>query len=579
MKELCKRLLCILFCMLLLTGSFTVNAEEDIRHSTVDYEANFRDATQIYIGNKRPVEWKVGDKYFLHYTVTSVEKNDTNQSGVLVTKNQKDAFPYETGGMHYGRDFSICEEGWTYLFRFEVTKNGLKYVAGKAKGEESSYIQFPFSVGEIQTKAPYFGVWITGTKGESLTANLSNVRCYDEAGNDLGICAPKAMNIKISDMTTKAVNHSYSFSVSEAACLAFGSSKFTDSDVVTLEYTVKNVEATGVTQSGAEFTNAPTAYFPHANDRGYLNYDFNTDANPTKLITEGASYVVRFERGQEKFDVLVKRTLPNGAVDYFSFANYHGTYDPKFGYVVMWIGQECKVTADFENVKCYDEKGTNLGIQTNKSVKVIHTGELEDYSQCIATYYCEAKNRMVILNDASGITQKDIQTDTSVQGSYKIENGVLSIRLGEQTEEYEYAYEFFRDEEGNKYIRLRDYKVTFMSRQVGGEELSTETITAETGYRIAKPENPTDGTGKFLGWVDGDGKTYDFDSVVTKSMTLYASWDGEPTWNILKTLSQHGGTTAVIITGVTCVALVGGTAAMSVIQLRKRKKDAGKKEK
>ena len=384
------------------------------------------------------------------------------------------------------------------------------------------------------------------------------------------------MNIKISDMNTKNVNHSYSFSVSEVACLAFGSSKFTDSDVITLEYTVSNVDAKGVTQSGAEFTNAPTEYIPHGNNMGYLNYDFNSDEKPTKLITKGASYVVRFVRGEEKFDVLVKRTLPNGAVDYFSFANYHGRYDPKFGYVVMWIGQECKVSADFANVKCYDEKGNNLGIQTNKGVKVTHVGELEDYSQCLATYYCETKQSMVILNDESSVIRKDVIEDNSVQGSYKIENGVLSITVDEQTDEYEYAYEFLRDGEGNKYIRLRDYKVTFMSKKVGGKEISTENINAQTGYQIEQPEDPTDGTGKFLGWVDAEGKAYDFSSVVTESMTLYASWDGEPFWEILEVLSQNGGKIALVVTGVACTAMVTGTVVVSIVRLRKRKQDARK---
>ena len=356
--------------------------------------------------------------------------------------------------------------------------------------------------------------------------------------------------------------------------MAFGSSKFTDSDVITLEYTVSNVDAKGVTQSGAEFTNAPTAYFPHSSNMGYLNYDFNTDEKPTKLITEGASYVVRFVRGEEKFDVLVKRTLPNGAVDYFSFANYHGTYDPKFGYVVMWIGQECKVSADFTNAKCYDENGNNLGIQTNKGVKVTHVGELEDYSQCLATYYCEAKQSMVILNDESSVIQKDVTGDSSVQGSYKIENGVLSITVNERTDEYEYAYEFFRDGEGRKYIRLRDYKITFMSKKVGGKEISTENINAQTGYQVAQPEEPTDGTGKFLGWVDAEGNAYNFNSVVTESMTLYASWDGEPSWETLGVLSHGIGKIALTVTSVACATMVAGTVTVSIIRFRKRRQDA-----
>lgn len=570
-RKVWKQILSAVFCLLLFFGTMTVQAEEKIKHSTVDYDAMFLNANQIYIGNQKAVDWKVGDKYFLHYTVTDVTENNTNQSGLIVTKDQSSTFPYEKGGMYFGDKVSICEKGWTYLYRFEVTETGLKYVAGKAKGTESSYIQFPMTEGEIKTEGPYFGVWLAGTDGGTLTANLRHIRCYDEYGNDLGIYAPKAAKIEVSEMNPLDVDHSYSFSVEDVGCLAFGNARYTKSDVVMLEYTVSNVKAEGVTQSGAEFTNAPTAYYPHQDDMGYLNFDVNTKAKPTKLITEGANYLVRFERQKDGFYVMVKRTQANGAVDYFSFTEFAGKYRKDYGYAVMWIGEECGLTADFTNVKCYDGKGNNLAVQTNKDVEISHYGDLEDYKECIADYYCKKNKTIITLGQESVISIRAIDKSNDTEGTYSIGNGVIKLAMGEEKEEWTYAYEYIKDTDGNKYMRLRENKVTFKSQTVNGEVLSTNVVSAETGWKIEKPQDPSGENGKFLGWVDGSGKKYDFDNIVTESMTLYATWDGEQEWPVLQSL-VGGLDTAVVVTTIACVLLIGGTTAGIVLFVRKRGK-------
>lgn len=569
-KKAWKGVLALFCCFWVLSGALTVQAEGTIKHSTVNYDAAFQDATQIYIGNEKAVDWKVGDKYFLHYTVMEVTEDNTNQSGILVTKDRNLDFPYLEGGMYYGTDISLCEKGWTYLFRFEVTKTGLKYIAGKAKGTESAYIQFPYTAGEIQTQAPYFGVWITGTGGESLTAKLRNIRCYDEYGNDLGVYAPKAMQIETSDMNALDVDHSYSFSVTEAPVLAFGNEKPTASGVILLEYTVSNVQALNVTQSGAELTNAPTAYYPHGDDMGYLNYEFNNEDNPTKLLTEGASYLVRCERGKDTFHIMVRRIMPNGAVDYFSYANYYGKYNKDYKYFAMWLGQESKITADFTNVKCYDDKGNNLAIQTNQGVEVTHVGELEDYTQCIASYYCREKDTIIALQDEGLAVKKIVGTGTETRGTYFIKQGTLNVTIDGETQQFEYAYKQFRDAERLKYIRLSEKKVTFMSHSVNGEVIATVAVNESTGYKLEKPENPTEGNGRFLGWVDGAGKAFDFDTILTESKTLYATWDGEQKWNVMDDFKEDNVGVAYIVSGVVCFLLIGGTIVTSILYVRKR---------
>lgn len=568
-KKTRKPALMMAFCVMLLFSTVTVQAKENIRHSTVDYDAMFLEANEIYIGNKKAVDWEVGDKYFLHYTVTNVTEDQTNQSGMLVTKDRTCSFPYEKGGMYFSKDISICEEGWTYLFRFEVTETGLKYVAGKAKGTDSSYIQFPMTTGEIKTKGPYFGVWIANTEGGVLTADFRHMRCYDEKGNDLGVYAPKAAKIDISEMNPLDMGHSYSFSVEKVECLAFGNARYTDSDVIMLEYTVDNVKVKGITQSGAEFTSAPTAYFPHGDDMGYLNYDPHTKTDPTKLLTEDASYLVRFERQDDGFYVLVRRTMINGAVDYFSFANFYGKYRNDYGYIAMWLGQESNISADFTNVKCYDSNGNNLAIQTNMGVDVTHHGDLEDYTQCIADYYCKDNHTIITLDQKSAIRIKGVDEKDAHIGEYSIRNGILKLDVGRGEEKYTYAYEYIKDTEGNKYMRLRESKVTFVSNKVDGEVLATAIVSADTGWKLERPDNPTEGNGEFIAWVDGAGQEYDFDSIVTQAATLYASWDGEQTWEVMEN-AVFGMDMATIITIVVCVLLVVGTVIASVLVVRKR---------
>ena len=569
-KKVWKQALSMVFCLLFFFGTITVQAEEDIKHSTVDYDALFLNANQIYIGNEKAVAWEVGDKYFLHYTVTDVTEDGTNQSGMVVTKDHTHAFPYEKGGMYFGDKVSITEEGWTYLFRFEVTETGLKYVAGKAKGTESSYIQFPLTTGEIKTKGSHFGVWIAGTDGGKLTANLKHMRCYDEDGNDLGIYAPKAAKIDVSEMNPLDVDHNYSFSVENVGCLAFGNARFTKSDVVMLEYTISNVQTTtGVTQSGAEFTNAPKAYYPHQDDMGYLNFDVNNKKNPTKMVTEGARYLARFERQKDGFYVMVKRTQTNGAVDYFSFTETAGKYSKDYGYAVMWIGEECGLTADFTNVKCYDGEGNNLAVQTNKDVEITHYGDLEDYTQCVADYYCKKNKTIITLGQDNDMTIKALGENDETQGTYSVGNGVLKLNIEDENKEWTYAYEYIKDTEGNKYMRLRENVVTFKSQGINGEVLSTAVVSADTGWKVTKPADPTDGNGNFTGWVDGSGKEYDFDAIVTEATTIYATWDGEQEWDVMKSI-LGGLDTEVFISVATSILLVGGTVAGSILFVRKR---------
>ena len=567
-KKFLKRMSILAFGFILLCSSVLVQAEEEITPSNVYYDVTLRDASGVFIGNKTAVDWKVGDSYFLTYTVSSLTKDATAQCGVMVTPDRDGQFPYKEGGMLFDQKSLICEEGYTYFFRFDVTEDGFEYVAGKANDDGSSYVKFPHTYGQIDTKAPYFGIWIG--EGEGVSAELIQVRCYDKNGTDLGVYAPAASAISISEMTTmENINHSYAFSVVEANCVAFGAARKTESDVIFMEYTVSNVKAENLDQSGALMTNDLKTQYPHGSNMGYLNYTPHQESAECKLITEGAHYLVRFECGEKKFDVLVKRTLSNGAVDYFSFNHFAGAYSDTYGYVAMWIGNMCSLTADFTDVKCYDIEGNNLGIQTNKNVKVQHFGDLEDYSQCEAVYYCKENDTYIALENDCVASRRIDGEVTADMGSYSIRDSIMTLKIGNKTEEFDYLYEFFTDKDDNKYVRLREWNVTFKSKRIGGDVLETVQVTAENGFKVEVPEEPTRKGHTFVNWIEGDGQAYNFAEVVTEAKTLYASWDGEDSW-LATGFFQENDMSRIIVAGI-CVIIVGITG-IAIAFVRKKGK-------
>ena len=570
-----KKWMLAVVCVALLTGSLKVQAEETVKPSNVNYKISFRNASNIFIGNEKKVDWKPGDLYFLTYTVKEVKANENSQSGLITTTDPKETNPYTKGSMQYVQDSIFCEEGYTYFFRFEVKKDGWTYVAAKAKGEKSEYIELPHVEGSTTGKTPYFGVWLG--EGGGITATLTRVRCYNQNGKDLGVNAPTATSIDESELfPLENVNHTYSFSVEDAYCIAFGSAKKTESDAVFLEYKISNVKASGVNQSGAIMTNNPTDGYPHGN-AGMLNYGVYEKKEVSPLISEGARYLVRFERGKEKFDVLVKRTLPNGKVDYIAFPYYWGEYQENLQYVSMWIGEMCSLTADFTEVKCYDEDGNNLGIQTNKGVKVKHFGELEDYSRCEAVYYCEANRTFLSLDDEKNASKYVDGAGNAEQGKYKIEAAVMTLAIGEAKEEFEYHYNECVDKDGNRYVRMQEYTVTYLSDRIGGEVLEEVKVKAEDGFKALKPQEPSEKGRTFVTWVTGQNEEYDFNQVVTEATELYASWDGDSARTAVGLLGLGNNMTAVIVTAGVCVLLVAGTAVAIAI-MKGRKKHGTKKK-
>lgn len=562
-----KKVLAFAVCCVVACSALPVYAAKTIIPSQKEYTVEISDARCAFFGSEKQVDFSVGKKYFLTYTVDRVADNGTTQSGMVVTNNQSAEYPYLEGTMRYKNESLLMDEGYTYFLRFEMTKDGMQYIAAKAKDEENSYVKFPVDFGGTEPTKGYFGFWTAETG--TLTASLSHVRCYDEDGNDLGVYGSKGVMVIADGMMdpNTEVAHSYEFSLKDAKTVAISNARPATGDVVYMEYTVKNVNPIGLTQSGVINTITPTASYPFG-DTGLLQYNQHTTPE-SKLLTEGANYILRFEKGEAGFSVIVKRMV-NGAEDYVSFGWEHGQFMDG-DYYSLWFGEFSELSADFVDVKCYDDKGNNLGIQTNQSILIIHHGNLEDYSQCEAVYYCKEKDSFISLDDTCNASKWQDGESTSIAGTYYIRQTKLYLTTGQDTEEFDYVFESFDDTEGNTYLRLRDRKVRFVSGVLGGEEIEEVTVTAKDGYKLSKPLEPTKKNNTFKGWCLGDGTEYDFDSVVTEALTLYAKWENGQGHEYLATEAFGGNLqTPLLVIGIS-VVLVAGTVIATVVVIRKGK--------
>jgi uncharacterized repeat protein (TIGR02543 family) len=60
----------------------------------------------------------------------------------------------------------------------------------------------------------------------------------------------------------------------------------------------------------------------------------------------------------------------------------------------------------------------------------------------------------------------------------------------------------------------------------GGTDIEDKSV--REGRTVSEPLEPTKNNFDFVGWFDEDGEEYEFDTPVTKNITLYAKWEAKP---------------------------------------------------
>lgn len=527
--------ICLLLCAMFLCTNLPVQAEdEQIKISDKEYAVTLNDAIALFLSNEKPVSGEIGSKVFLTYTVEKLTKNTSTQSGLIGTVDRTLEFPYADGkGRMYVESEEngsrLFEEGYTYVFRFERTEAGFEYQCAKLKGEQAEKIIFKGSTsGPEVENYKYYGTWIGGMGDERVSAILNHVRCYDEDGNDLGVALNSSTGSRMDEMNAlldvhPVIDSSYSFSLKDTGSIAVSNKYPSKTDVLYMEYEVENITRDDTYQQGLIASCAPTVEYPHGGDKGLLQLKmYEKGSGETPLLREGGKYFICFQKKDDGFEGTVQCTV-KGETETFSFTSMSGAYDSSYSYFSFWLGEgrDHAVTADFKNVKCYDADGNSLGIQINHSeVPLSHKGGIEDYSASQAVYYCKENNGLINLADEQ-IFNKEIE-GVKEEGTYTIQNDSDLYLITEEGKEHmEYEHLQLKDEDGNVYKRLKSSTVRFVT----GEETFEVKATAETGFRVVEPEKPVKEGNTFRGWYLGDETAFNFDTVVTESLTLYAMWE------------------------------------------------------
>lgn len=546
-------------------AAYPFETKDDVTPSKTDYHINLENYYNGMISNKTPVEMKKGKYYYMVYTVESVKDNQLWQNGIIATKDAEKYF--DEGTMHYlFTNDLLFEAGATYFYRFEMTEDGLSYVIAKVdKKGKKSYIELPIQENDQYKDCKYFGVWLGGN-GKSFTGSLSQVLCYDSDGNDLGVVVNKAtgagtvMNYDLYNEI--AVPHSYEFSLKDAKNVAISNERGTKEETIFMSFDVKNVKSKieSMNISGGIVSTAPQSDGPHG--EGIINYEW-CEQNGISLLHEGSHYLVRFDRNGGELKVTVKETAKNGKISYYGYPVYYGTYRPESEFFSIYYGVE-SVSGDFSNFKCYDTNGKNLAVQINKDdVSIQHIGNWEDYSMCKGVYYNRDIDTLLILDDENNIArQVNKSNEKAVAGTYVINNTTLTMSVDGKDEKFEYLYDKMTDESGTKYMRLKDQKVKFVADT---KEFQVLDVNAKTGYKVEQPDDPTLDGYAFKCWCLNDGTEYDFENIVTETMTLYAKYeDGNGHEYIAVDGQTKGADMKAVFLAVAGVIIVGATVLACV---------------
>lgn len=334
-----------------------------------------------------------------------------------------------------------------------------------------------------------------------------------------GFTANAKEQIKISDKE-------YAVVLEDASNVFIGNKTPVSGEVGTkvfLTYTVEKLNSNYATTSGVVATTRPHDAYPSS--YGSQLWGSTQRDIGGLLFKEGYTFVFRFERTEKGFEYQALK-MKDDKVANINFTLGTSVNDA-FPFYGIWTGgtADDSVNAVLTHVRCYDENGNDLGVDTNalSKVKIYEDGEVENYEDIKAGFYCKENDTLLVLHD-----NKVAYVESELLGKevdYRLMYGTqLTLKYPEGKEIWHYTHMRVTDSHDNIYFRLQDAKATFIT----GEEKIVKEINADTRYRVEKPEDPTKKGDEFLGWYLGSEQEFDFDSYTTESVTLYAKWrDGD----------------------------------------------------
>lgn len=176
---------------------------EDVTFDEVEYKSVLTyDITlsgdPIFFGNKRAISTEVGSKMFIEYTVADAGSAISAQYGFVATGEPTYLYPFADGRgtlafKNEATQFDMA--GATYKFEFVVTETGVdvKGLRVSADGVKTDLVK-DFDLTPL-VKNGYYGLWQSA--GAVWGAKLTDCKCYDGEGNDLGFVTQQpALTIK-----------------------------------------------------------------------------------------------------------------------------------------------------------------------------------------------------------------------------------------------------------------------------------------------------------------------------------------------------------------------------------------------
>lgn len=160
-----------------------------------------------------------------------------------------------------------------------------------------------------------------------------------------------------------------------------------------LTYTVEKVTKNTATVNGIVGTVDNTVKYPYT-ENGRMDY-----ANKSMLFEEGYTYLFRFERTAEGYSYQCAKLKDDKEINiYFPQTKVSGDTDA-YKYYGIWTdgksNEGAGVSAMLNHVRCYDEKGNDLGLYFSKSTGMIQNeaNELLDVHLTVRTNYSFATDK------------------------------------------------------------------------------------------------------------------------------------------------------------------------------------------
>jgi hypothetical protein len=198
------------------------------------------------------------------------------------------------------------------------------------------------------------------------------------------------------------------------------------------------------------------------------------------------------------------------------------------GYSRLKFGESHLYRGSFKltDVKIYDANYKHLGavITGSGNVSSSHDGELISYESCDSLYYNKQnKTFIAVYPDQTIDITKDGKTSSGTYSIADITPAVMTAKVNGEELKYIFYRTHLIDSDEVEYKALGNYTLSFVTGTK--TEIPAQTFNTENGYKPERPEDPKLEGDKFLGWVTADGKEFDFETIMTESVTLYANFE------------------------------------------------------